>query len=253
MSEQAETKQSSGETWAKPVSKLHLADLPEGAINLIEGQELTGPLRGFGQMWQKTYSIPLQDAEVTPEEVIRTWKEDFPKFWPAGNRFFGSTAGISPGEVGIIHLAGPGGVTGPGGRPMLSTGILVIYSDEESFSFMTPKGHPFAGIITFSSHDNDGATVAQVQALLRAFDPLAELVFRLGGSKEEDRFWKHTLHAIAEHFGVAGQVETRAVLVDPRLQWSEAKNIFSNAGFRTFLYYLKSPLRWLRERLGGKE
>ena len=28
---------------------------------------------------------------------------------------------------------------------------MVIYADDESFSFMTPQGHMFAGMITFSA------------------------------------------------------------------------------------------------------
>ena len=57
---------------------------------------------------------------------------------------------MKPGEVALLNLAVPGGMT-------LSTGVRVIYADEESFSFMTPEGHMFAGMITFSAYD-DGVT-----------------------------------------------------------------------------------------------
>jgi len=43
----------------------------------------------------------------------------------------------------------------PGGKGLVSTGVLVIYEDEESFSFMTPEGHIFAGMITFSSYEDE--------------------------------------------------------------------------------------------------
>ena len=33
----------------------------------------------------------------------------------------------------------------------LSTGVMVLYADEESFTLMTPEGHMFAGWITFSA------------------------------------------------------------------------------------------------------
>lgn len=249
MTEGSPKNQPGQEAWAKPVGKLHTEEMSPEAINLIEGQELTGPLHGFGQMWQKTYTVPLNGATVSPTEVIKEWKDNFPKFWPKGNRFYGSGSGMSPGEVGIIHLAGPGGVNVPGGRPLMSTGVMVIYADDESFSFMTPKGHPFAGMITFSSFEEEGTTKAQVQALVRAYDPLAELVFRLGGSKGEDTFWKKTLQSLASHLGGTGDVEFREVKVDPRVQWSEAKNIVNNAGIRTFFYYLTSPFRWMRDRI----
>jgi hypothetical protein len=31
------------------------------------------PLQGFGQMWQKTFRIRLNGAQVKPAEVIKTW------------------------------------------------------------------------------------------------------------------------------------------------------------------------------------
>jgi hypothetical protein len=32
-----------------------------------------------------------------------------------------------------------------GGGMKLSTGVFVLYADEDSFTFMTPQGHMFAG------------------------------------------------------------------------------------------------------------
>ena len=33
------------------------------------------------------------------------------------------------------------------GKMKLSTGVMVLYADEESFTLMTPQGHMFAGWI----------------------------------------------------------------------------------------------------------
>jgi hypothetical protein len=120
---------------------------------------------------------------------------------------------------------------------VISTGIMVIYADDVSFSFMTPEGHILAGMITFSAHEEDGATVAQVQALIRPYDPIYELMFRLGvGHKTEDDFWIATLRSLSARFGVSGQPQMRSALVDPRVQWSEARNVWRNAAIRTFFY-----------------
>ena len=73
------------------------------------------------------------------------------------------------------------------GRMKLSTGVMVLYADEESFTLMTPQGHMFAGWITFSASEGDGETVAQAQVLMRAQDPIFELGLTLGGHKQEDR------------------------------------------------------------------
>lgn len=224
--------------WAKPVDKLNVQGLPAEAINLnVQGKHLSSPLRGFGQMWQKTYTVRLDGANVSPEELITVWKAEFPTFWPSGNRFYASSAGVKPGEVAVLNLAGPGGVTGPGGTPLISTGIMVIYADETSFTFMTPEGHMLAGMITFSAHEDEGATVGQAQALIRAMDPLVEFMFRIGvGHSGEDDFWHATLRSLAARFGVNGVPQQRNVLVDPRVQWGEAKNVWHNSAIRTALY-----------------
>jgi hypothetical protein len=220
-------------TWAKPVDKLKkVDDLPADAINLnVEGRQLTGMLRGFGQMWQKTYRVRLSGIDISPQEVIKAWKERFPEFWPEGNRLFVPLTGIKPGEVGVINLTAPGGMK-------LSTGIMVIYADDESFSFMTPEGHMFAGMITFSAAEEDEGTVVQIQPLIRANDPFYEIGCRLGiVHKIEDEFWHGTLSKLAQHFGVDHpQISQTNTLVDPRVQWKEAKNIWKNAGIRTALY-----------------
>ena len=181
-----DTEKRSENSWAAPVARLEVAEMPAGALNLnVQGRQLSGLVRGFGQMWQKTYKIRLEGTDVTPSQVIETWKKNFSSFWPKGYRFYGRPAGIAPGDVAVLNLS-PGGLNVPGGLPLVSTGIMVIYADEESFSFMTPQGHMFAGMITFSSYDDHG-TVAQVQALVRASDPLIEVVFRLGGTKPAAR------------------------------------------------------------------
>ena len=226
-------------SWAMPVSKLKTEDVPRGAVNLnVDGRRLTGPLKGFGQMWQKTYSVRLPGVKQSPAEIINAWKKNFGSFWPKGNRFYGSIIGIAPGEVALLNLAGPGGVTGPGGAPLISTGVLVIYADDVSFSFMTPEGHLFAAMITFSAAEEADGPLAQVQLLIRASDPIYELGCWLGViPKNEDAHWHTTLTNLAAHFGVSNvKVGQKNVLVDPRLQWSEAKNIWHNAAIRTALY-----------------
>jgi hypothetical protein len=245
-SPQLDQKKSPETTWAKPVDKLSVSGLPAGAINLnVDGRHVAGALQGFGQMWQKTYWVRLSGVSVTPAQIIQTWKENFPNFWPKGNRFYGPVSGLEPGQVAVLNLAGPGGITAPGGRPLISTGVMVIYADDESFTFMTPEGHMFAGWITFSAFEEEGCSVAQAQVLIRASDPLYEMALRLGfGHKSEDDFWQHTLKAVAAHFGVDGQVQQRNSLVDPQVQWSQARNLWHNAAVRTAFYTLATPLRW---------
>ena len=219
-------------SWAAPVEKLHVGEVSPEAVNLnVEGRKLTGPLQGFGQMWQKTYRIVV--GEVPPRKVIETWKSEYDRFWPATNRFYAPITGIKPGEVGVINAKQ--------GPVRLSTGVLVLYVDDTSFAYMTPQGHPFAGWITFSAYEGDSGTVAQVQLLIRANDPFYETGFMLGGSKAEDKMWQHTLHALAEYFGATGEVETVKVKVDRRRQWSRFGNLRHNSMIRT---WIRKPFGW---------
>jgi len=110
---------------------------------------------------------------------------------------------------------------------------------------MTPQGHMFAGWITCSAYEEEAATVAQIQLLIRPGDPIYELGFRLGGSRSENTFWQLTLASLAAHFGVAEPVQTHVVCIDPQVQWSQFWNVSQNAAISTILYRVLTPLRWL--------
>ena len=118
--------------WSGQVSGLKVSNVPSGALNLnVDGKLVNGPLQGFGQMWQKTYRITLNGASLSAKEVIRVWKEHFPDFWPAGNRFFGPLTGIAPGEVALLNLSMPGGSSlDRGAGSLRRRGI--IYPDDTS-------------------------------------------------------------------------------------------------------------------------
>lgn len=222
--------------WAQRGTDLRVSDAPESAINLnVDGRRVVSPMQGFGKMWQKTYRIRLEGADVTPAQVIQAWKDNFASFWPQGNHFYGPLTGIAPGEVALLNLK-------TGGMP-LSTGVLVLYADDESFTLMTPEGHMFAGWITFSSFMEGNCPIAQAQVLMRANDPIYEMGLTMGGHKQEDKFWQHTLHSVARHFGVDSPVTLQMVCVDRRRQWSNARNIWKNAAVRTVL---NTPSRWFR-------
>jgi hypothetical protein len=239
MSEQKEAARDAA-GWAKSVSRLNVAEVPDGALNLnVEGRRLASPIQGFGKMWQKTYQLRLPAARVTPAEVIATWKERFPEFWPDGNRFYAPLTGIEPGEVALLNLTLPG-------RMKLSTGVMVLYADAESFTLMTPQGHMFAGWITFSATESGADTVAQAQVLMRASDPIYELGLALGGHRQEDRFWQETLTRLGAYFDHAGAVDTALVCVDGRRQWSRWRNVWHSAAIRSTLFTLGAPARAVR-------
>ena len=224
--------------WAPSVSTLQVGELPEGAINKnVQGRRVTSPIQGFGKMWQKTYKVTVPGRRVTPQDLISTWKQKFPDFWPKGNAFYGPLTGIAPGEVAVLNLTMPG-------KLKLSTGVLVMYADDESFTLMTPEGHMFAGWITFSAYEVAEGTVAQAQVLMRASDPLYEVGLGLGGHRKEDKFWEATLTSLAEHFGATSpRFDMQMVCVDKKRQWSSAKNIWKNSAVRSGMYATGAPFR----------
>jgi hypothetical protein len=226
--------------WAKPVRTLTTKEIPAGVTNLnVSGRRLQGATSGFGRLFQKSFWVRLEGATVTPPEVIRVWKERFAEFWPKGNRMFLPATGIAPGEVGVINA------TPLRGAPPMATGVLVIYADDESFSFMSPVGHPFAGPLTFSAADDGGVTVVKVDELTRASDPFYELMMMTPvlGDRLQNAIWRNTLRNVAKYWGVDARVEERIVCVDGRRQWSQAKNVIYNAGIRTTLYSFTKPFR----------
>jgi len=215
------------ENWADPTDAFHVGDVAEGAATgNVEGRKPMGPLQGFGQLWQKSYEVKIPGA--TPETVISTWKENFGEFWPPSNKFYAPAGGIAPGEIALI--------SGSKGPAKLTTGVRVIYADERSFSYMTPEGHPWAAIITFSGHeDEEGVTVARIHLLVRANDPLYEATFKLYTNRLEDKIWNHTLTQLAAHFDSHEPVSMEVNLVDRKRQWSQFGNIWKNSGIRTLL------------------
>ncbi len=214
------------DNWAKPVETFHVEDSLVGAPKgNVEGRKPTGPLQGFGQLWQKSYQIAIPGP--TPETVISTWKEHFGDFWYPSNRFYAPAGGIAPGEVALI--------SGGKGPTKVTTGVRVIYADERSWSYMTPEGHPWAAIITFSAHDAEQSTTARIDLMVRANDPLYEASFRLYTSRLEDKIWTHTLTQLAAHFGSDAPVSMEVALIDKKRQWNQFGNIWKNSAVRTML------------------
>jgi hypothetical protein len=230
--------------WAKPVAELHVShELPAEALNLnLEGQRVAPLTGGFGKMWQKIYRVSLQGADVTPQQVVKAWKENFAHFWPKQNRFYGPIGEISPGDVALFNLSMPG-------RVKLSSGILVLYADDTSFSFITPEGHMFNGMITFSAREVAGVVFAQADGIIRAQDPLSELGMMLGGHRVEDKGWMQTLESLARYFGLEdAQATARRILVDRRRRWRNFGNIRRSAAIRSVAYMLGAPFRRLRPK-----
>jgi hypothetical protein len=230
--------------WASTVDRLSAEGVAGAPVDTVSGRRPAGPLQGFGQLWQKTFRVRLEGVELTPQEVIAAWKASFASFWPSNGRFYAPLAGIAPGEVGLLDVSAV-----PGAPITFSTGVLVLYADDESFTFMTPEGHMLSAWITFSAERDGDAAVAQIQALERTSDPLDELGYLFGGNRMNNTFWTQTLENLALHVGVADPAVTAQVIcVDRRRQWRHVRNIRYSATLRTARRTITAPIRWLTRR-----
>jgi len=231
-----EQRRSEAELWARPISRMQVPKMPAEAVNLnVGGRRAVGPVLGFGPLWEKTYEISFDGANVAPAGVIQALNERFPSFQPPENRFYASTMGISPGGIVLINATSVG-------LPVY-TGVLVSYADEECFTFMTPQGHPESGWVTFQAFTENGHTTCRIQGLARANDPVYEVAFRMHGSAVQERIWKHVLKSLGEHLGQESPVSMKKTCVDDSLQWSQTGNVRYNAQIWSLLYLPLLPFR----------
>ena len=227
--------------WAKPVDRLSAAGVAGTRDDAVSGKRVSGPLQGFGQLWQKTFKAPLTGVGITPEAVVAIWKEGFPTFWPKGQRFYAPLSGIKPGEVALLELAPL-----PGAPVKLSTGVMVLYADDESFTFMTPEGHTLSAWITFSAYREGDITYIQAQALERPSDPFDEIAYLMGGNRMNNTFWRQTLENLARHVGVTEPaVQTQIVCIDRNRQWRHVGNLRNSATVRSARRTMTAPVRWI--------
>lgn len=216
--------------WAGPMGRAHLGAEAAGGAGLnVEGHRVRGPFDGFGQLWQKTYTVRLSGAQVSPAEVVRLCSERLGELWPQGSRLHIPPPGLVPGAVGMIELRLPGGLP-------LKTGMRVLHASAESFTFVTLSGHMEAGFITFGAREEEGVTVVRVESTARTGDPLYEVGFVLFGHSQQEAFWRSTLEALARHYGVPASVQVSKTCLDGSRQWAGAKNVVFNAAARTGLF-----------------
>ena len=220
--------------WAPKADRLRVPEEVSRYGYNLEGKRVSGPQQGFGRLWQRVYLADLGRA-VSPEQVIADWRANFGSYWPRVTRFYGASAAIQPGDVA------PLGSTG------FTSGILVIYADDTSFTFLTPEGHMFAAFITFSAERSgepgSESTVAQIRILLRCSDPIFESMWPLL-RPGESYMWTQVLRNVAAAHGAANVAVTEETeCVDRHRQWKNWRNIRDNAVIHTVWHTVTAPFR----------
>ena len=90
--------------WATKVDRLQVGARDGVRGTNVDGRRLTGPVQGFGKMLQKSYRLDIGTV-LAPTAAIAVWREHFPEFWPAGNKFAAPLTGINPGEVALLDIS----------------------------------------------------------------------------------------------------------------------------------------------------
>ncbi|HEY32790.1 MAG TPA: DUF1990 family protein [Dehalococcoidia bacterium] len=212
--------------WAPEVPRIKVAEKPEGAFaKNMDGRRIIGQFQGFGPMWEKTYWLNIKKAGIKKEDIVLAMQEHFVEFQPSKNSFYPTNKGIAPGEIIFIDSRTPGGI--------VSTGVMVLYVDDRSFTFITPQGHPEAGWVTFSIDESEDSIYVQIQGLARASDPFFEIAFKIAGSKFQETIWKHVLSSLAKYLGVEENVQMKKYCIATDLQWSKVNNIWYNSQIRS--------------------
>ncbi len=217
--------------WAAKVERLTVpAEAAKHGYN-VEGKRVAGPQQGFGRLWQRSYTASLGRA-VSPQTLVANWRAHFGGYWPRGGRFYGSLASLQPGDVAALQASG------------LATGVFVLYADDTSFTFLTPEGHMFAAMITFSAAaDEEGSTIARIDILLRNSDPLFEVMWPVS-KRGEDGFWSGTLRNLAAAHGIRGiDVVEHTECVDRKRLWHNWRNVRYNTAMRTVWHGVSAPFR----------
>jgi len=208
--------------WSIPSADL--ATLPNTPVEgFPKIGRVSGPLQGFGSMWEKTYLMPLGKIKLIPARIIDTLKENLPAFSPSGSRFCFRDGGISPGAIVSMETLAGG----------MYSAALVLHSDASSFTLITLKGHPKSGWVTFTAYRDGGNTVVQIQELSRSSDPMSALALGISGANRQEYLWRHILEMLAAHLKVESDIYLQRTCWDPRRRWAGLKNIWYNAQLRS--------------------
>ena len=72
------------ESWARPVDRLTTTAKGAGQ-DTVTGKRVAGPVQGFGQMWQKTFTVRVPARRASrPRRVVAHWKAALPDLLAEG-------------------------------------------------------------------------------------------------------------------------------------------------------------------------
>ena len=82
--------------WARPVDRLSAAGVAGAKDDAVTGKRVSGPLQGFGQLWQKSFTVRLDGVDTTPEARHRRLEGALPRVLAEGRNVLCAAVRASP-------------------------------------------------------------------------------------------------------------------------------------------------------------
>jgi hypothetical protein len=167
--------------------------------NAPETKDVQLASAGIGPLYQRDYWATILDVDVSPEEVMKRVRTEFPEFAPPETAYFKRCVdGCEPLVVGDeldINIS-----------RIADCRVRVAHVDRLSLTLRTLDGHPEAGRITFSAEkDDSGNLVFRIRSRARSHGLLRYLGFLLIGRTMQGRTWIRFIKRLAKALG--GRIE----------------------------------------------
>ena len=215
----------------KPVERLEVTGVEPGARRHQRRRQAADRRRSraSARCGRRPTACALRGRRRRPRsEVIAVWKQRLPGVLAEGQPLLrAADRHRSRARSRCSTWRMPGGMK-------LSTGVLVLYADDESFTLMTPQGHMFAGWITFSAFEDGRRDVRPGAGADARVRPALRDGHDLGGHKQEDRFWEHTLRRWPQRSASRAEVDAEVGVRRPQPPVvATRRNVWHNAGIRS--------------------
>ena len=188
-------------------------DAPPGYPAGMDASEVQAAGDGVGPLFHRRYEVAIRDAELSPRELMESFKSDLDAFAPSEFASFQKSHGdehaLRVGDEYVVRMPGPW--DGP---------VRVVEVTPTSLRLATLSGHLEAGQIQFRV-SGDGRITFTIESWARSADRLSNLLYtRLRMAKEiQLHMWTSVLeHAVDKSGGCrAGRlkIETRRVEEGP--------------------------------------
>lgn len=176
---------------AMEVLGINATPLDQGLRLLADALKETLPEDGFGSLQHKTFYAEMRGSRETPATLMTMFRTRVNDFMPI--EFV-----AEPGAPDRIEK----GATLTGSLPLRGNfQVRVEVAEPTHVVFATIEGHPLAGIVEFTTSENDGALRFAVDTWTRASNVFDWLATRTIGAPAQDANWRAVVQRVIDASG----------------------------------------------------